>query len=521
MSAVTNPSPPPSPPLLSLFDPYHSTNLDDVEVEGLDKQFFLTNMGTGPTEDTENPLLDPPSSQPGSLTPPNADASATWGELISVDSIQPQDLPSTPRIALRPPTVDDLLGPSPSPFKARQMLRPVVAVLPHVKEVDSMDTTPDPTPEPATAPSLAQTLLVVPDETVTPLRRSSRPRRSATPNPPPPAPPSVPQPPSTSRLKIRRKSAVNDTMTVEEPSELPAIIPPVFRETSPAAATTSRSRQSSPMRQVPFHRELGSLSPQSSDVLAKLGFSAPTAAPDTTEEGPRAFTFSVFQKDEAAAPSTPTRPAVSGPIRIPSPIKETSPTKFKIQSQGSESLLDLPPRRVAPESPALTPSTTVVAAPVMLTPARRILVQEAESSSSSPMKPLSRPLHKPSSPVKASNSSQLIKAATSRSSRTMMMGKGKGKEVEPLRPPDSASLLPNIKPKALPFPIAPSTPTAESSKPTVSSIPAAAKASPPRSALKKPTSKIPRIPSKPYARTTTTSEAKTTVTVRKGETSKV
>lgn len=345
--------------------------------------------------------------------------------------------------------------------------------------------------------------MAVGDPTTTPLRRSTRPRKSITPNPPPPIVPVV-SPPSIARTQVRRKSiAVNPNDEIISDSQDEGEDEPPSRATPVAARVRHRSPGKAPLS---FQRELGSLSPTSTNVLSTLAFnptddsSAIAGDSVTAESSQPTFSFSVFAPPETAAPSTPVRN--TGPVRFTSPSKaQTSPHKFRIQTPAPNDPTVTPARRIpisegiaqgyiSPEKAAQlgyrpngTPLTFVS------TPARRILITDEPRPSTSKL----------NAPRLASPVRTLPKQRERSAEPPLRLGESvKGKEKAPVlkRPATVVSKLP--------FPLVPS----ETQPGSVAAAAQAlaqdeankAKSSPFKSSLKQPTSRIPRIGAKPYAR---------------------
>ncbi|KAH9484321.1 hypothetical protein JR316_0003802 [Psilocybe cubensis] len=531
-----------------------------------------------------------PSDVPVDLT----NEAAAEGNLISFDSFMTppkQDTASgnvsDPTVTILPSvvlSVDDLLAQSPSPGKilmASQVTIPTVLIQTHehsaqdagspmaVDNANLIDTgiemlpeftvgstsgdlqpqqdilvedvNQTPTPKLGEAPTtlLTQSLqgnltddvdstqmMGVGEGSTTPLRRSTRPRKSITPNPPAPIAP-IPSPPSIARTKVRRKSVAVD------PKE--EIIADSQDEDEPQPRTTpvaARVRHRSPGK-VPlsFQRELGSLSPTSSNVLSTLAFSAgddstatdvAAAAPAsdlaTIEPSQPTLSFSVFVPPETAGPSTPIRN--TGPIRFVSPSKaQTSPNKFRIQTPSLNDPTVTPARRIpisegiaqgyiSPEKAAQLgykpPAAPLAFVP---TPARRVFVKDDTQPSTS----------KSNAPRLASPVRTLPKQRERSAEPPLRLGesiKGKEKAAPVLKRPTTVVAK-------LPFPLVPSE-TQTVSVPSVAQALAQDEANKPKSSplksnLKQPTSRIPRIGAKPYARsgdTKSTAKATSTTTPR-------
>ncbi|KAF8959067.1 hypothetical protein BDZ97DRAFT_1761717 [Flammula alnicola] len=439
--ALDNPSPPPSPPTaLRIFDPYHTT----IQEPTADYQTDLMSLkiNDGFEADDENPLfVSSVNAQPiplllSTTASSENDTAAAQEDLISFDSFStPPMRRNTPDDVARegppfPPhatlSVDDLLSQSPnipnSPSPRPQHV-PAVVVEPPESEAKFSKETVAETQVPAivldhavpedekqqgeasttnqadTQSTLAEELLT------TPLRRSTRPRRSVTPIPiPTPNPLTFIAPPSPAKTQVRKKvtAAVhNEEVVSDSEDEQEDIRLSPSRATPP---TTIGVRHRSPGKApFSFRRELGSLSPTSSNLLSALAFNAtdePGGSTDFSENQPEAsssgsqpmFSFSVFAPpNDTAGPSTPIRS--TGPVRFASPPKGTSPDKYRIQTPAPGDLLNTPARRipiaqaiaqghVSPEKAVqlgFRPNGTPIAS--VPTPARRVLVSEAAAPS--------------------------------------------------------------------------------------------------------------------------------------------
>ncbi|KDR81591.1 hypothetical protein GALMADRAFT_263876 [Galerina marginata CBS 339.88] len=547
MHALDNPSPPPSPPpTLSLFDPYHTTVQDTTTDYQAD--LMSLNISDQPEDDEENPLLvfsvnRQPDHQPIAPLEISTKDSATQEDLISFDSFTTPParnaVPDTsvPTVSSLVPqtilSVDDLLSQSPEPINSPsprlQVQIPVVAVSSEtgIRDTGSPMAVDDQAfpgeGEPLPAPSASveqqrrdeepsnstQTNQILPKELITtPLRRSTRPRRSITPNPPPsPHPPIFTATPSGARTLVKKK-VVNAEPDDEIVSDSQDEAEETERSPSRATPTVIRVKHRSPGKApLSFRRELGSLSPTSTSVLASLAFTAtdPNADFSVNQAQPSTsqpmFSFSVFAPpvEATAGPSTPARP--TGPIRFASPPKSSSsPTKYRIQTPAPNDPSNTPARRIpiaeaiaqghiSPQKavqlgfkPNGTPLTSVP------TSARRVLISETPAPSTSkhlnasPSKPLPFQRERSADPIQ----------------RGLVPGKGKEK-VPPT--PNKSSMV-----SKLPFPLVPTTAPSDETSVSCAQVPTQtdttkAKSSPLKSSLKQVTSRIPRIGSKPYART--------------------
>jgi len=551
LHAADNPSPPPSPPAaLTFFNPYHTTTPET----STDYQTDLLSLGVngGAEVDEDNPLLVASTSRgPSSLLPVlNADSnqgdSTGYQDLISFDSFStsPKPLkadnalssdipPSVPQEVL---SVDDMLSRSPlgrnSPPKV-----PVVVIQVAGEEEpsneDRMSVDPQTLPETPLSPRLAtpdileedmqqpDTQTSSPAATLgealgTPLRRSTRPRRSVTPNRHPlaPAPVFTAPPPSPARTLVKKKTVNRIQEDEEIVSDSQDEGEDVQRTPLRVADTISRVRQRSPGKEpIPFHREVGSLSPTSANVLSSLAFTSTedsnVVAGSSTRPSPQPpamFSFSVFapESDTAAPiPSTPVRS--NGAVRFATPSRaQTSPNKFRIQASAPDDAVRTPARRIPIEEAIIqghvSPEKAVQMGfkpngtpqpPVASTPARRVLVSDKPTVAKSSGIRFG-------SPVKAVP----IQRERSAEPRYRVLSSLKGKEKA-----TPTSLRASSSSKPLPFPIVAAVPTSTVGGSSVSVAQTTAQdnlakslSSPAKSNLKQVTSRIPRIGSKPYSR---------------------
>ncbi|KAF4614810.1 hypothetical protein D9613_003046 [Agrocybe pediades] len=530
--AHDNPSPPPSPPLeLSLFDPYHTSLTQPSTDYQADLMSLEQSVPQSPTHESIAQQSDCNTPQEklisfdSSMTPPVAESVPT-----RIDPSAPQPMLS----------IDDLLFKSPS---STQRLTPTKVDVPQVTLQlaentisDDAMTVDEPSTKEAVVGSdpveieVARDLLGTPTDAgqvvredevpVTPLRRSTRPRRSITPTPRASTPVA---PPSSARTQIRKKyvdsrpteEVVSDSQ--EEDEGVPhSSSDGVIASTSSTARIRHRSPGKAPLS---FSRELGSLSPTSTNVLASLAFGSTSdgSGPSTVEAPQSMFSFSALNPPEGTGPSTPVRS--SGPIRFSSPSKaETSPTKFRIQTPAPNDPTNTPARRITISeaiaqghvSPAKAaqlgykPDVSTLA-PVS-TPAQRVLVSETPVPSTSKINE-----SRLSSPMKIS-SLRRDRSAAEPAGRLATSIKGKEKEL-----PSQGVTKTTTAVRKLPFPIVASATTTSAVSSSVavqgqaSSVndPLPGKVSPGKSSLKQVASRIPRIGAKPYARVTAATAAKT------------
>ena len=362
----------------------------------------------------------------------------------------------------------------------------------------------------------ASILPATPEIIATPLRRSLRPRKSMLPTPFSQTPTMAMDPPSIPRASVKEREAFRGLKGDVDDSE-----PEREENRRSPSPSVLQNRQQSPDKQLPsFHRELGSLSPASTNVLSKLAFNIPVDSNGAEETTPRrssleppTFSFSVFTPRGEAAGDVSTPVRSDGPQRVSSPPKaENSPKKFRLQMPIPNDAPTTPARRIpieqaiaqgqlSPEKAAQLgfkasvnpgPSSASVS-----TPARRILVTDKSP----------HPVAKTSATLRYGSPTKQLGSRRERlvepSQQTISLkGKGKAKAVSPA-PQEVTS---TIKPGKLPFPIvaaAPSTHSSSEPHQAVDQIPSTKlPSSPAKSTLKHVTSRIPRINSKPYARKT-------------------
>ena len=518
LHAVDNPSPPPSPATaLKMFDPYHPANVSDSdEYEG---DLLFSHVNQGPTTHDSYPLIKLPESSDASTSQP-----AVNQDLIVFDSPSewsPFNHTELPNVS-QPMSVDDLLANSPLHAFLNHEPTPLIDESKSGGDLaDSLNMSPREgqlafhrSPEmqerhlaPFSVPLLQPTF----SENATPLRRSSRPRKSVAPTPSPQPPAVVTVLPSV-RAFIRKK-------------DVPPILdggngnPQDDRDEgrkSPARGlpSTPRSRHRSPNKEpFSFHREVGSLSPASASMLSSLAFNSidvPGPTIRTAVEPQAALSFSVLvpSGEVSDAVSTPVRN--DGPKRVPnSPRVELSPQKFRLQLPAPNDPTNTPARRIpidqafaagqlSPEKVAKLGLTENNATSVIKTPARRILISENHAT-----------IPKPTTPTLESSEKQLLTQESSAPRHAIPSVKGKEKGGWPPSQGASSSV---IKQGALPFPIVATTSAFIQSQAsvTVHNLPKPGY-SPARSALKI-NSKIPRINKKPYARKVLEKSTKSTTT---------
>ncbi|KAF7294951.1 C3H1-type domain-containing protein [Mycena indigotica] len=411
---------------------------------------------------------------PASPFPPILDVPTA--NLISFDSSLTEVLPTPQPSLSNAPSIDELLGAwSPSGQQQR--------------------TTESSTPETEELQIVADSLIPPSDSDadsgapVTPLRRSTRPRRST------PHAHLVPLPlsddestPTKTSPRTRRKGKEKD---VENAALANAMLP---EDDLPKRNKTPKKPST-----VFGHRQLGSLSPGSANVLSQLSGPTPFAEPDETQ---RPFSFSVFAAESTPQPSSPMR---ASPPRNSRP---NSPLRLQFQTQSTENVLQSPARRIPVEEAVASGQISPQRGAQLLSG-----VTNVGSSSKVPV------FHIPpqDSPPRRI---QLIPPTPSQGKwQGMRFGsptRSKSPERAPsveARPPwnGSTSGAPrgastsrtNSSPTKdkLPFPIRSTVSESSSnanSGPSTEPPPTTIKI--PRSTLKQPTSRIPRIGQKPYAR---------------------
>ena len=507
LHAVDNPSPPPSPAsALKMFDPYYP---DSGEYE---YELMLPHTNQEPTAQDRFPLIML-SDSAGTSKPPTA----LNQDLILFDS--PIPLPSFncaegSNLLHQPMSVDDLLANSPDSAPPYQPIpNHGSALLTDVSKcdvadimcVDSLDKSPgvsfDQSSEVQHRRTLGET---TEDATVTPLRRSTRPRMSIVPAPsPPPTPPVVTAGLSVARTTIKGKDSLR--------------LPDAENDSEDGQKSPSRALQSTPRRSrspskepLLFRRELGSLSPASASVLSSLAFDnfdipgqqiGSSSRP--TMDAQQVLSFSALAPPGGVPDDVRTPVRTDGPKRVPSPRKvEISPHKFRLQPHVPNDPANTPARRIPIEQAIaegrLSPEKAArigfkadngnKAPHIVSTPARRVLIPEKHSTPSS--KPA---LPKLESPVRQP-------AAYKESSvphHALLSVKGKERAATPAMQESSLSVT---KSRSLPFPLVATT-TQSHAPVDVQALPGP-DSSPAKSTLKV-ISKIPRISKKPYARKVT------------------
>ncbi|KAF7322958.1 C3H1-type domain-containing protein [Mycena chlorophos] len=430
------------------------------------------------------PDSGPPTPSHESIIPfPMSFAPATAnGNLISFDS-SAELLPAPAAPVSNVPSVDELLStwsPSAQPTTSTEGLSE------------------------ATEEQQQQAIVVVAEQPApqTPLRRSTRPRKSATPHAH-----LVPLPPSDDESspgkvspRTRRKGKEKDAENSNGPSTASE---PLLDE------DTQKRRKGGRKSAVFTHRQLGSLSPGSANALTQL---VPSSGP-SAEEPQRPFSFSVFAAD-AVPPPAPLSP----PIRA-SPVHDTR-SRSPARMQAPEELFQSPARRIPVEE-------AVARGQISPQRAAQLLSNAPEQATSSKMpifhipaqdSPARRVLVAPPTPGQGKWQGMRFGSPTRSPSPERSRSPQRSRSPERVastetRPPWNASTSrAPVKSAKLPFPLVPSTSATPSIASSTSDASSSAPSGPsvikiPRSTLKQPTSRIPRIGQKPYSRPPTSESA--------------
>ena len=534
MHAMDNPSPPPSPTLpLSFFDPYHTTTPQSPT--DYQNDLFSLNMNSHPEHHDDNRTLPSTNiyskAQISDSPHPNLPSQALQQDLISFDSVtilQPSKEANNSPLLKESVSESDPSSHCPISVKPPRLQStfeiPDLVVEPHlgdllIESAAAMDlgqTVGDEDSEIVLHNSESRTSQLDVDHVSpqlsnveAPVRQPPRPRKSITPNLVP-LPPVFLLPPSGARTQIKNKSTIDtfdeciDDSQEEQDSE-----EEIIQQVQTKPSTLWSARQRSPTRSpMSFNRVLGSLSPKSSDLLSKLAFTS-TEEPnnitigdgESSSDSQTPFTFSMFPTlPESMPPQTPSRS--TGPIRFSSPTRSTSPYKMRLQTVAHNDPRNAPARRipieqgiaqghVSPQKAAQlgfksdgTPLTSIQ------TPARRVLVAEHSAV------PVTRPgAIRFASPSKGKERERSIEP----SFRPVVARRDDKEKI-----PGHSSTSSTVQPASLPFPLVASNPASSMSSPMV---PELCQGNPPhekpanvKSYLRQPTSRIPRIGSKPYIR---------------------
>lgn len=498
-----------------MFDPYHP-----------DSGEFEYDTSQEPTDQDILPLIT--LSDSGNTSKPPTALDPDLIVFDSPDPLPPFNHAEDSNVSHQPMTVDDLLTNSPDPIPLYQPIlnhRPALLVdvpkcdIDVIMCVDSLnkslgvgfDRRPS---EVQPRQTLDETRPAVPvqqpgfveDATVTPLRRSTRPRKSIAPVLSPRlTPPVVIADPSVARTAIKGKESLrlpDEDINFQE-----------GQEKSPSKALPSTPRRSRSPSKEPFlfRRELGSLSPASASLLSSLAFNNLDIPGQQigssnwpTIETPQVLSFSAFAPVREVPDDVGTPVRTDGPKRVPSPQKvESSPHKFRLQSHAPNDPTNTPARRIPIEQAIaegqLSPEKAARigfkaangnnTAQVVSTPARRVLIPEKHVTPGP--KPI---LSRLESPVKQPATYKDSSVAPRHAFQSV---KGKERAVAPAM--QESSLLVK-KYRTLPFPLIAT--TTESHAPPVDKNLPKQDSSSAKSTLKV-ASKIPRISKKPYARKVT------------------
>jgi hypothetical protein len=507
--ALDNPSPPPSP---------------SAAPNELNPYFFAFHSEERPSPEIRSfPLIPPDLNQPQpSRTQPD--------DLISFESF-----PATPGKVnlthdLLPPepissSVDDLLSRSPGvpllEMPSATLTIPPLVVVDSDKVIaeDVLIHSPcNPTSEDAEGNDGMNNLMrprdadVFEATTPTPLRRSARTRQSLTPQPSAvrnaecalfaPLPKlAVPSPAHTRRKK--RASAILPEEIVEDSQSEEDV--KMLSPTQKVGGVLAGAGRSPGKAATSFSRELGSLSPTSTNLLTQLipSTSDRSSGTDTEFSAPRVMlsfsTLAPFQT--TLAPHTPSR--FISPVRSSSPVRAGSPAKFRLQAPDPNDTTNTPARRIPVEEAIAQGHLSLqkVAhlgykggampqAPLfsVSTPARRVLIVDSPVASTSGVRTgfLGSPVHASSKEPKVSSQPDVGQGDEQR----IVVGSSRPAKVAAVANVNLTG--PPTRGVKLPFPLIPSV--------SLSKPQEAEKQVAPKSALKHLTSRIPRMGVKPYAR---------------------
>ncbi|TCD69712.1 hypothetical protein EIP91_006479 [Steccherinum ochraceum] len=594
MRAWDNPSPPPSPP----FAPAIAKDLVDLDPLSTTPAVGTPLLETEGSESAVSAMLE---ARPDSARPlPSRDISlvpAPQPDLITFDPLPSSQnetsllvsvpLPPTPSLAEAlpdgPATIDELLTISPqkdaslsesieipAPAEDENPLRedtppntgPIGA---EEEAVPELVLPPIQTPSPATAsvppPTIHFTPAVDPDQASTPLRRSSRPRRSVSPlvtplvdqqspaptegtDTPLPVPPHEPLLLSPRSGPARRKSMKGKEKESPAPaSEVTGTAPPSETPLEPTPAPPSPGRRTSIRGEgQPTHARLRSLSPTSSGVLEQLlpskpstplgepqsnpfipppVFSLPPLLPDPTATAPTIPQSASIEPPRTPARRVPITQAVKeGSLPTQSALQFLSPRKLDLNAPGAGAEPFGSPvfRRVALDDPTRSPAKRIPIATGALVSATKPKATSSQATAGlnsgggglfAPLKPPAFGSRSRSEEPQPSVAGKKGRSASVEPTPLSAMKKDIGVR----RIPPSALSTPT-KANALPFPIAralsgltPMIPEVDESEASSSSAKQSATipSSPSKdSSLRQPSSRaesrIPRIGAKPYAR---------------------
>lgn len=512
MRAMDNPSPPPSPTLpLSFFDPYHTTTPESLTDYQNDLRSL--SMSNHPERDDHNPLLLATTiySRPQTSGSHLPNISFLPHCPIPVKSPQTQQTFEIPDLIVAPP-LENLLVESVTVVDLTQKTRDGGEDSDIVLHNS----------EPQTGQLSVGHVLPQPSNFETPVRRSPRPRMSVTPNlAPPPAVFLLPS--SSARTQIKKKLTIDTFDEIVDDSkqkrdlEEETIQPALFQTHSALSPIRQRSPTRSP---ISFDRVLGSLSPKSTDLLSRLAFieepnNVPIGDAKPSADSQIPLASSMFPPlPESVPPKTSSRS--TGPIRFSSPMRFTSSHKMRLQAPAPNDPTNTPARRIPIEqgitqghvSPQKatqlgfrsdgTPLT------FLQTPARRVLVSEQ----------LTTPVTRPGGSRFGSPSTGKERERSLEPSSRLVVKTDKERErsIEPSSRPvvgkekqrETLAKSSSVQRDRLPYPLVASNPMPSTS---LSRIPEICQGDLPqekpvnvKSSLRQPTSRIPRIGTKPYAR---------------------
>lgn len=508
--ALDNPSPPPSPSAAPRkLNPDFSTSRSEERPSSEIRSFPLNSADLNQPQPSRTQLDDLISFDSFPGTPAHGKVNTTR------DLFPPEPISSS---------VDDLLSRSPGvslldiPSATLSIPPPVLVDSDKVIAEDALMRSPcNPTCEGAEGNVGTNNLMPPRDagvhETPTPLRRSARARQSVTPQPS--AAPNAecalfaPLPklavPSPARTRRKKRASVMLPEEIVEDSQSEEDIK-MLSPTQKVGGVVAGEGRSPGKAGTSFSRELGSLSPASTNVLTQLipSTSDGSSRTDTEFSAPRVMlsfsTLAPFQT--TLAPHTPSR--FMSPVRFSSPVRASSPAKFRLQAPDPNDTTNTPARRIpveeaiaqghlSPQKAALLgyKADAMPRAPLfsVSTPARRVLIVDSPVASTSGVRTgfcLGSPVRASSKEPKASSQHDVGRGDKQR----IVVGSSRPAKVAPAT---NANLsAPSTQAVKLPFPLVPSV--------SLSKPEEAEKQVAPKSALKHLTSRIPRMGVKPYAR---------------------
>lgn len=360
-----------------------------------------------------------------------------------------------------------------------------------------------------------------------PLRRSARPRRSTARYSSPIRPETFEFDASDTVDRGPSDETKSDDSEIEitSPRRKTIILLPNKVEMPEPLLFNEKPRSHSPIRTSALKnmRELGSLSPSSSTILKSLFPPAISPLGEPTETEP---TSTQPPSEQILIPARPTPP-----IRFTSPVRKASPKKFQLQPADLDNPNRTPARRIPIDTAVAngqvsvqkaarlmangrttTSSRPVFNIPSTDSPVRRVLLHDANPISSPTKHPLGSPTRSRSvepNPVERmrlnlKKRSESVEPATAQSqgkvsSRASPFSRSNSAERVPLPSEANLSLYPTIPEEGQSTNL-----DEKSQRPAARIGPAQVE----RSHLRQPTSKIPRIGLKPYARPPVTSTLK-------------